>query len=749
MRTSILEKILKCGIYAVAFVPLVIFSDFISPFHFGKVVVFRSIIEVLAVFYLILIWRDRSYLPSRQAGLPKRDSIFWSLFGFTAIFGLTTIFSVQRYESFWGTLERMGGFWTFLHYFVYFMILTSVFRTKNDWRKLLDVSIFVGFLSVLYGFGQKTDIKFFVGSGNRARIFGTIGNAALFAGYELFTAFLALTLLLKGGNTRNKNIFYGLAFMLSSVSIFMTATRGAILGLGVGLFVFALFYVWAHESRAGKNIILSFVVLGILFLTVSFFFSDSPFIKNSRYLSRIMDTSASSYTAQTRFWAWQAGIEGWKDSFKTILLGWGPENFNIPFSIHFNPKFFAGIGSETFFDRAHNMFVEVLVTMGLVGLLSYLAIFLAIFKSLWLKIKNIPRSESVEYAGLISLLIAYAIHNFFFFDTSANLILFFTFAGFASFLTVSKLNHNQPKLSQKLSGFQVLSMLILLAGSLFIINATNVKATKANYATTRAIVYGWGGDIAGAISKFKESVSYDVMGKYEYRHRFAQYVFENNGKIKDPEVVKSAIIEVTKNADSNPLDYLPQLYISRLNILLGQGNPSSPYNDEALVHSRKALEISPTFVRAYFETGQAYINKRELEKAKEEFQKAVELNPEAGISSWYLALVEADLGNYKEAETLIDQSVKAVNSYSLTESDFARIVNVYNNTGNYPKLAWVFESLIGINPNNAQFHASLASIYAKLNILDKAVIEAKKAAELDSSFDAEARAFIKALGREW
>ena len=742
MRTGFLEKVLKYGIYAVTFVPLVIFSDFISPFHFGKVVVFRSIIEVLVVFYLILIWSDKSYLP-------KRDSIFWSFFGFTAVFGLTTIFSVQFYESFWGTLERMGGFWTFLHYFVYFIILTSVFKTKEDWRKLLDVSIFVAVLSVLYGFGQKTDIKFFVGSGNRARIFGTIGNAALFAGYELFGAFLALTLFLKGGSTRNKNIFYGLAFILSSVSIFMTATRGAVLGLGVGLFVFAIFYVWARESKVAKNIVLFFVVLAVLFLTVSFFFSDSSFIKKSRYLSRITDTSVSSYTAQTRFWAWRAGIEGWKDSFKTIIFGWGPENFNIPFSIHFNPKFFVGIGSETFFDRAHNMFVEILVTMGLIGLLAYLVTFFALFKSLWSKLKNSSRSESVEYAGLVSLLIAYAIHNFFFFDTSANFILFFTFAGFVSFLTANKLNSNQPKFSQKLFGFHVLTMLVLLISSLFLINATNIRATKANYATTRAIVNGWSGDVAGALDKFKESVSYDVMGKYEYRHRFAQYVFENNGKIKDPEVIKSAIAEVTKNADSNPLDYLPQLYISRLNILLGQGDPSSPYNDEALVHSRKALEISPTFVRAYFETGQAYINKHEPGKAREEFKKAVELNPEAGISYWYLGLVEADLGNYKEAEAAIDQSVKVVDSYSLSESDYSKVVNVYNHTGNYIKLAWVFEELIGLGPNNAQYHASLASVYAKLGKLDKAVVEAKKAAELDGSFDAEAKAFVKSLGREW
>ena len=39
---SNLVKFLRFGIYLTAFVPLIIFKDFISPFHFGKVVVFRE-----------------------------------------------------------------------------------------------------------------------------------------------------------------------------------------------------------------------------------------------------------------------------------------------------------------------------------------------------------------------------------------------------------------------------------------------------------------------------------------------------------------------------------------------------------------------------------------------------------------------------------------------------------------------------------------------------------------------------------
>ncbi len=127
-----IRKILKYLIYGVAFVPLIIFSDYISPFHFGKVMVFRSIIELMAAFYLILILQNREYFP-------RVNKVFWSFLLFVVAFTAATVFSVQPFQSFFGTLERMGGLWTFWHYFVFFKILTSVFKSKKEWLTLLEI----------------------------------------------------------------------------------------------------------------------------------------------------------------------------------------------------------------------------------------------------------------------------------------------------------------------------------------------------------------------------------------------------------------------------------------------------------------------------------------------------------------------------------------------------------------------------------------------------------------------------------
>ena len=745
-REPYLVKFIRFGVYLTAFVSLIVFKDFISPFHFGKVIVFRILIEVLGVVYLVLVLKNQTYLP-------RRDNIFWAFLLFTLAFTLATATSVLRYPSFWGTLERMGGLWTFWHYFLFYVILTSVLNKREHWHRILNVTIFAGVLSAFYGFGQKTDIEFFVGSGDRARIFGTIGNAALFAGYQLLVAFLSLTIYLSSQKDSRYKTFYLFAFIVTSIAVLMTAVRGSLLGYAIGLIVFAFLWTKHSRLRIGKLAFKTLVGLVFLWVIFSILFNDSSFVKKSGYLSRVTNVSFTSTTVQTRFWAWQAGFKGWVESPKTILLGWGPENFNIPFSKHFNPKFFRGPGAETLFDRAHNMFVEILVTMGLVGLIAYVGIFVALFKTL--KKLSSNKEFAIYGMGFTAAIITYIIHNSFIFDTSANFLTFFTILGFISYLGLqnkeelddSSLHKPFIKNNSTIGVLGVIFAFLVLV----LIYKTNILPARANYATTRAVVRSWAGDFNGSVEKYKEALSYNVPGKYEYRHRLAQYLVGVGGpSIKEENVRKVydlTLTEVKKNIKENPVDYLPYLYASRLNIMLGKDNPVSPYNDTALEYSMKALEISPTFIRTYYEVAQAYLNKKDYPKAIEYFQKAADLNPQAGISYAYLGAAKIENGDPSGAEDL-ERALKSENPYSPREVDFQRLIDAYLKTNNFERIAWIYEQLIQINPKEPQHYASLATAYVNLGRIDDAVAMARRAVQVDPSFESDARIFLKSLGRE-
>ena len=731
-------------VYATAVMPLIIFSQYISPFHFGKVVVFRSMVEIMLALYLLLVLQDRSYLP-------RRDKFFWAFLAFTLAYTISTFTSVNVYQSFWGTLERMGGAYSFWHYFAFYIILTSVLRTKEDWATFLKITVGVGVLSAFYGFAQKTDISFFVGSGGRARIFGTIGNPALFAGYQILNVFLALILGFGSSKKGERNLLF-ISAGIMSLAVFMTVVRGSLLGLSIGLLTFAGLYFMQTNSKQARKVFIGLASLAIVFIGFAFAFKNTSFVQDSSYLRRVTDFSLSNYTVQTRFWAWQAGLKGWSEGPKTILVGWGPENFNIPFSKYFNPKFFNGPGSETLFDRAHNMFVEILVTTGLIGFLAYLSMFFVIFKSLW-KLKDKPEYR-IPAIGFIAMTIAYMIHNAFIFDTSANLLVFFSIFGFIAWLNRPEPIRVESSRKSVSSGVVAVAGIVLVIVAGILIYKTNIETTNANYATTRGIIAGWNNDFNGAVANYRESVSHDVAGRYEYRNRYAQYLLDyssaagvdiNTSNVQ--EAFKEAIVLEEKNAAENPHDYLPELYLSRLNIVLGKSDPKSPYNDEALRHSLKALSYSETFVRTYYEVGQAYLNKKDYMNAAVQFQKAVDLNPDVGISYWYLGMVEMQSGQTEKA--LVDMDMAIKKGYALGENDYLNLASIYIKTNDFPHLVTIYEGLIKLKPTNAQYMASLAVVYARVGRIDDAVVQAHLAAQTDPNFEPEAKRFVESLGRIW
>lgn len=765
---------LRYGIYFTALLPLIIFSDFLSPFHFGKVILFRAWMEILLVGYIALILTDRRWLP-------RRDAIFWALTTFTIVFGLSTLTSANFYQSLMGTLERMGGWFSFLHFWFWYVIATAVLTKREHWLRLVKTTVIVSFLSTLYAWGQKIPAcapgqggwcgssEWFIGGGGRARIFGTIGNTALFAGYELVNIFLAVYLATRQGTSSGWRWLYLSGAGVSSVAVFSTAVRGSLIAWVVGMALLTWFYIRQRGfARLAKwlAVILLGLVLAEGFLVLN---HNAIWVQNSGYLSRLSDISPQTRTVKTRLWAWQAGIDGWNDSVRTILVGYGPENFNLPFSKHFNPQFYQGTGSETLFDRAHNMFVEVLVTMGALGLLAYLAIFGVLARALWqVYQRRGVADDPIGAAVLLSGLAAYIIHNLFIFDTSANFIAFFVLVGLVSFLHRLTDGEATPVLAPHGGARRsalVTTLMVVLIGvvTLILIFQTALQPVKANYATTRGVVASWAGDHAQAVAKFKEAMAYETFGEYEIRHRFAQYLFENLSAHPSQarvELMLYLIEEEKKSIPPKDNDYLPYLYISRAYIVLGKDDPGSSYNDLALQASAHALAIAPTFVRTYYEIGQAYLNKRDYVKAEENFQKALDLNPAVGLSWWYLAVTQLDSGRTAEG---ISSILRAIDSgyNAFREQDLLRLSNIFSSQKpvDYERLVWLYEKLVRLQPlpggvtdkeqaeRIAGYYARLATAYFLVNRLDEAVLSARAAVRYDPGFRSEAEAFVRSFGR--
>ena len=744
-NSSFYVKILRWGIFISLFLPLVIFSQYISPFHFGKMIIFRILVEIMAVFYFVLILMDKSYRP-------KWTPVLISFSIFTALYVLIGIIGVDFYNSFWGSLERMGGIFSFLHFWVYFLILTSIIKSRKDWQRVLKISVLVGFLSILFAYGQRLQLgDFFVGWQHGERVIGTIGNPALFAGYLLFIVYLALLFLLQKETPIKEKGFFVAVIILGVPILLMTAVRGAMLSLLGSALLLLLFFVFTASSRKIRIALLITTILVVGMAGFAWINKDSAWVKNISWLNRLTDISKGTETIQTRLWSWDSAINGWKER---PIFGWGPENFTFLHMKYFDSRHFTHMGSETIWDRAHNMVLEKLSTMGVVGLLSYLSIFFIIFYFLAKRFKQ-GKIDKVDFGVVSVMIIAYFGQNLFIFDTFANYFLFFLSLGYINFLVHGQLSgentEKEKAIPQRTPSPFLITILLVLA--IILGYQTGIKPAMANFACTRAILAGRSGNAQKAFDKYREALNYKTpQGAYETRHKLASFVIQvidsqrQNNRDFDPAIMYYAIKETEKNIDKYPLDTTPYLYVGRIYILLMSKQADA--GEKAEQYIQKAIDLNPRNPRIWYEMGQAKLSQKKFQESYNSFKIALDLNPKVNLSWWFLSNVALHLGKYDEAVYNAEKAIEmGYGSYKNNIADMLRLVTIYEKVGDYSKVLEYYIMASEEQPQNPQIHASLAAAYAKNGYIDEAIRSALKAAELDPSFREEAEKFINSLGR--
>lgn len=324
---SDLEKIflfvIQWGTYLVLFAPLIIIKSSFFPFVTPKTIFFNVIVEIILVIYLFLAISTPRYRP-------KLNPLTITIAIFLGVLILTSITGINVSRSFWSTHERMTGLFTFLHLFAFFVILTSVFKKREDWEKILGVSVIVGVLLSLY-----------VLSGNElsTRGGGTIGNTSFMAAYLLFDIFFALIIFLSKRNLIWK-ILSGGSLLIMVPVLLTSSARGAIIAFLTGLFLLAMGYLIFSRKTVLRRLAYGVILVIIIFGVISFIFQPD-------FLTQRTDSFISQMTP--RFTVWGIGWEAWQEKF---LLGWGPENFNVAFTKYFDPcLFLAECGGEIWFDR--------------------------------------------------------------------------------------------------------------------------------------------------------------------------------------------------------------------------------------------------------------------------------------------------------------------------------------------------------------------------------------------------------------
>lgn len=363
--------------------PLIISTNTLFPFVVGKAIFARSIIEIIFALWLILI----IHYPQHR---PSKSWVIVSLSIGLSISVITSFTGASLTRSMWSTFERMNGVIDQAHWLAFVLVTSSVYRSISSWKILFTMNLGIaGFISGI-GLGQYYNVLnlFVKGLGSihsTNYIKSTLGNSAFMGTYTMVNAVIGMGLILQSFDRKSLNdykskrvrsyslqIFWMANTLLCMWSLWLTASRGSLLSLGLGSIVLITWYIIWKTNRIRTGIIYAALLLSLTTATLIVIVRESTVIEDiedsNPMIMRIFDPEADSSYSR-RLTALKTTVSAYTDK---PVLGWGPENYIVPWGKYYQPE--SPDDDAPPFDAAHNKLVEELITKGTIGLLSYILI---------------------------------------------------------------------------------------------------------------------------------------------------------------------------------------------------------------------------------------------------------------------------------------------------------------------------------------------------------------------------------------
>lgn len=647
------------ALFFVPFTPLIISGSLFFPFITGKAFFFRILVEIAVVAWVLLAFLDAEYRPRFSwIGAVVVAFVAWML--------IADLSATNVVKAFWSNFERMEGWMLLIHLLGFFFAASAVLRVEKKWRAWFLTSLGVGLIVAGYALFQLGGFAA-IHQGS-SRIDASFGNSAYLAIYFLFNVFIALWLALTERRTWLMWVLVVVA-ALDGVLIFFTETRGTVLGLLVALalaaFLTALTAGKRTRSYAAGALALIVVVTGGFYLA-----RNSSLVQENHVLQRIASISLAD--GQTRFTIWGMALDGVRER---PVLGWGQEGFNYVFNTYYEPSLY---GQESWFDRAHNAFIDWLTAGGIPAFLLYVALFASAVVLLW-RSTELSRPERI---ALTAVLVGYAIHNLFVFDNLYSYIYFFAVLALVDSQVgrPTKLN-TLPAMNE--SDGAVLGVPIAAVVALVLVWYVNVANMQTAHQLIVALSPNPSQGVQGNISAFKDLLSEHSFAEQEIREQIVALALGlvGNPTVSDTdkkELLTLAATEMQKQVTAFPSDareHLQLAYVYRAGGAL----------KESLAEMLAAAKLSPRKEEIWVEAGAIEWDLGNVKAAREDFVKAYELGPQFPALAAYAAAGDIAIGDTKAADALL------MSTFGTTVVDNDILAVAYFRTKNWPRLVGIWK----------------------------------------------------------
>lgn len=614
-------------------VPLIYWSGSVYPYTIPKTVFFLLVSEFILALYAGLAFLETELRP-------KRTLWFWAALVFMAALFLVSFLGKDFSRSFWSIQERNLGVFLYAHFGLLAIALAALGK-KIDWLKVWKFSLAASAAVALISFAQLWQPDLLLRENTGDRTGATFGNPTFMAGYILFHIFLGLYVYLRGKNlSRGPKKYWPLGVVvLDMLAVFVSQTRGDILGLGAGILALLVFWSFRPPFDSGDKLgflsrrrFYAGLVFAIIFLGGFFWLTRSAslwsFVPG---LNRFQNVSLADPGLQPRLIAINAAWQGIKEK---PLLGWGWENFNLVFGAHYNPGALRVSFQETRFDKPHNFFLEYLVAGGILLALAFLFLCFAFVRTAW------RAPDKIWGQIAIVAFAAYFVQNLFVFDVIGPLLMFYLFmSATAGGCVQDGGKEHGPKTESNTASAQfILGIAVLIA--LIMTFTVSLPTLFAAGHQRNGFVYFLKNKAPEGIAEFREGIS----GWSMYRDGFAKdyaravadgFYYKRGTVTKEDAAAAARELEAVSAAHPQDANYH--------NMLLDFYNKLAPFNPEYLKlaeeHAQKALALSPNRQETYFGWAKTRSAMGDNKGGLELTKKALDLDPEVPESQFFYGLM--------------------------------------------------------------------------------------------------------------
>jgi tetratricopeptide (TPR) repeat protein len=502
--------LIEAGWLAALTVAPLFFNVFSSRvFEPDKISLIRTLALVILVAWAVRwVNSGRLWLPGgaeTEIDLPKHTPFLLPMGLLVIAYLVSTLFSVAPFVSWFGSYQRLQGTYSFLSYIVIALAVMAHLRHAEQVRRLRHVIIITSLPIAIYGMLQRTGLDPLPWGGDvQTRVTANAGNAIFLAAYLLMAFFFTLERvfssfahLLRSDEEQPRDAdaqdvptalaggAYLFVLMVQFLAIFWTQSRGPVLGLLAGLYLFVLLLFSALRPKHYRLWTSGWVGMGLLGVVTLVLMNTTPLfsgiqsVDSLARLSTLLDLESN--TAQVRVNIWQGAADmvapheplvrpdGTTDGLNALrpLVGYGPEAMWVAYN-PFYPVTLAHYEARNASpDRSHNETWDALVITGLFGFIAYMWLFIAIFywSLRWLGLL-VNRRDRILFGALLAGFSLLFIIVFYLFDGSwrflgvalpAGMIL-----GLAVYITAAAFLHDDTREDARDFPRQILLLTLLV-----------------------------------------------------------------------------------------------------------------------------------------------------------------------------------------------------------------------------------------------------------------------------------------------